>query len=77
MKATAKDLRFHTSELLGSVERGEEIVVTFRGKPCAKLVPYQSPSEEADRHELFGAWRDNESVRDVSAYVRNLRTGRF
>jgi len=41
MKATAKDLRFHSKELIDSVSRGEEVVITFRGKPCAKLVPYQ------------------------------------
>ena len=39
IKATAIDLRFHPKELLDSVNRGEEVVITFRGKPCAKLVP--------------------------------------
>ena len=41
MKATAKDLRFHSKELLDTVNRGEEVVITFRGKPCAKLIPYR------------------------------------
>ena len=40
MKATAKDLRFRSKELLGTVSRGEEVIITYRGKPCAKLVPY-------------------------------------
>ncbi|MCD4718795.1 MAG: type II toxin-antitoxin system prevent-host-death family antitoxin [Desulfobacula sp.] len=40
MKATAKDLRFHSKELLNTVKRGEEIIITYRGKPCAKLIPY-------------------------------------
>ena len=38
MQATAKDLRFHSTELLNMVKRGEEVVITYRGKPCAKLV---------------------------------------
>jgi prevent-host-death family protein len=41
MKATAKDLRFHSKELIETVKRGEEVVITFRGKPCAKLVPFE------------------------------------
>jgi len=52
MKATAKDLRFHSKELIDSVRRGEEIVITFRGKPCAKLVPYQElKNKESDLRE--------------------------
>jgi prevent-host-death family protein len=41
MKATAKDLRFNSKGLLDTVNRGEEVVITFRGKPCAKLIPYR------------------------------------
>jgi prevent-host-death family protein len=43
MVTTAKKLRFHTKELLESVSRGEEVVITMRGKPYAKLVPNESP----------------------------------
>ena len=39
MYSIAKELRFHTKELLDSVSRGEEIIITFRGKPYAKLIP--------------------------------------
>ena len=39
MMATTKDLRFHSKELLESVERGEEVIITYRGKPNAKLIP--------------------------------------
>ena len=46
MKATAKDLRFHSKELLDTVNRGEDVVITFRGKPCAKLIPYREKKEE-------------------------------
>jgi prevent-host-death family protein len=77
MKATAKDLRFHSKELLNSVNRGEEVVITFRGKPCAKLVPYEQTKGKTRKRELFGIWKDNQAVRDVEEYVRNLRKGRF
>lgn len=78
MKATAKDLRFHSRELLEAVNRGEEVVITFRGKPCAKLVPYrEKKGEETTGHDLFGIWKDNDQVEDVAAYVRTLRQGRY
>ena len=75
MRASAKDLRFNVKAMLDSVSRGEEVVITFRGKARAKLVPYEegTPQRAGD---LFGLWRDNEEVRDVDTYVRDLRRGR-
>ena len=77
MKATAKDLRFHSKELIDSVTRGEEVVITYRGKPCAKLVPYQDIKNKREKNELFGIWKDNDLTNNVNSYVRNLRKGRF
>jgi prevent-host-death family protein len=79
MKATAKDLRFHSKELLDTVNRGEEVVITFRGKPCAKLVPYQEIKKNirSVKSELFGIWKDYDETQNVDEYVRSLRKGRF
>ena len=77
MKATAKDLRFHSRELLDTVNRGEEVVITFRGKPCAKLIPYREKKEENTMNELFGIWKDHDGVQEIDEYVRGLRKGRF
>lgn len=77
MKATAKDLRFHSKKLIDSVSRGEEVIITFRGKPCARLVPYQEIKNKTEKNELFGMWKDNDKIGDVDEYVRNLRKGRF
>lgn len=33
MQATSKDLRFHTKEILDAAMRGEEVIITFHGKP--------------------------------------------
>ena len=77
MKATAKDLRFNSKGLLDTVNRGEEVVITFRGKPCAKLIPYREKNEDTLKNELFGIWKDNDKVKDVDEYVRGLRKGRF
>ena len=77
MKATAKDLRFHSKELLDTVSRGEEVIITFRGKPCAKLIPYREKKAGITKNELFGIWKDNDIVQDVEEYIRKLRKGRF
>lgn len=37
MHATTKDLRLHTRELIAATERGEQVIITFRGKPRAML----------------------------------------
>ncbi len=76
MKATAKDLRFHSRELLDTVGRGEEVIITFRGKPCAKLVPYQHAGN-AKEDKLFGMWKENDEIENVEEYVRNIRKRRF
>lgn len=78
MKATAKDLRFHSKELLDTVNRGEEVVITYRGKPCAKLVPIKhETAKNSGKNELFGIWKDYDDTKNVEDYVRNLRKGRF
>ncbi len=79
MQATAKDLRFHSKELLNTVNRGEEVVITYRGKPCAKLVPIEDEEKKlsAQPNELFGIWKDNAQTEDVDTYVRTIRKGRF
>lgn len=80
MKATAKELRIHSKELLEVVSRGEDVVITYRGKPCAKLVPYEKPDKPvaSDKEDsLFGIWADREDLHSVEDYVQNLRKGRF
>lgn len=79
MKATAKDLRFHSKELLNTVNRGEEVIITYRGKPCAKLVPYDEfkNKDKKLKTKLFGIWKDNDGIEDVDNYLRDLRKGRF
>ncbi|MCF6319121.1 MAG: type II toxin-antitoxin system prevent-host-death family antitoxin [Proteobacteria bacterium] len=74
MKATAKDLRFQTNDLLNSVKRGEEVIISYHGKPCAKLIPLEDP--EIEENDLFGIWQDNEQIDDINEHVRNLRKGR-
>lgn len=54
IEATAKDLRFHSKKLIESVRQGEEVVITYRGTPCARLMPYQDENITGKQHKLFG-----------------------
>lgn len=42
---SAADTKAHLSELLARVEGGEEVVITRRGKPVARLSPVQQPGK--------------------------------
>ena len=73
MKVTANDLRVNPKKIIDAANRGIEVVIVFRGKPCAKLVSYQKGTGQYKANELFGIWKDNERVRNVDEYVRVLR----
>lgn len=45
----ARDAKTHLSELLDRVERGEELVITRRGRPVARLMPI------GPRHDVAAA----------------------
>lgn len=78
MQASAKDLRFYSKNLLDAVSRGEEVIITYRGKPCAKLTPLKQTNEpQSQTDPLFGIWKDYDDTKDVEKYIRNLRKGRF
>jgi prevent-host-death family protein len=78
MRATAKDLRSKAHKILEAVSRGEEVVITYRGKARARIVRYKKAKEaRAEKHALFGMWADNLQTADVDRYVRDLRKGRY
>ena len=77
MKMSAKELRTETRRLLESVERGGEVIITYRGIDRARVVPLADDSAEVAGDHLFGLWRDHEGVAEVGDYVRELRRGRY
>lgn len=76
MEVSVKDLRTQARRLLAAVERGEDVVITFRGKARARVVPVEEPSPRAAEEELFGIWKDHPETEDVESYVDRLRKGR-
>jgi len=77
MQATSKDLRFHTKKILDAAQRGEEVVITYHGKPYVKIIPAQTSSGKAEKDDFRGMWEDRDDLENVNEYVRNLRKGRF
>ncbi len=79
MKATVRDLRYRTKDVLEAVARGEVVTVLYRGKEKARLMPLPAGGRGADLipGKAFGMWKDRRDLQDVSGYVRKLRQGRF
>ena len=76
MEITAKSLRSRVGEVLDCVARGESVVITYRGKPRAKLIGISQPRQAGKESRAlsgFGMWKDHEKTQDVGAYVRELR----
>ncbi len=80
MTATTLDLRYRTHELLASLARGEQVIITCRGQKAGVLSPYK---EEVDApasglrvcdHTYFGsAVQTTQSVEDVLDSLRRRR----
>lgn len=73
MIVTAKDLRFNVNMLFDVLNKGEEIIITYRGKPKAKLTSTEKNIDIKD-DSLFGMWKDRDE--NVDDMVRNMRQGR-
>lgn len=77
MTVTTKELRIQPGKILNQVSRGEEVTITYRGKPLAKIVPIAKKVSNSSSDDLFGLWKDNEDVVDPDEYVRKKRKGRL
>lgn len=78
MRVSTKELRVHPGRIIDHVANGEEIVVTFRGKALAKIVPIQSEEPDAVDTEdgIFGMWSTHDRDETVDDVVRRMRQGR-
>jgi len=51
---SARDANHGFSDLLSKVERGEEVLITKRGRPVAVLSPYRPAALTAERQAAIG-----------------------
>lgn len=75
MKSSLVTLRRSPAKILDAIEARQEVTLTRRGKPFAKVIPYtESKPSTVRSHAAFGMWK-NESTK-VDEQVRQLRKGR-
>ena len=66
--ATVRELRNNYADLLKRVKAGEEILITQRGEPVARLVPEKPPaSREVDLSNAPEITRDRSQERILTA----------
>jgi prevent-host-death family protein len=62
------EARNKPSELLDRVERGEEVTITRRGRPVAKLMPVEQPSKRKHAQE---------AAQNIRRLAKDLNLGPF
>ncbi len=55
---SVREFRARMSEILQSVEDGEEVIITRRGKPCGRLTAVSSSQQKPSLRTLRGAFAD-------------------
>jgi prevent-host-death family protein len=58
--ATKREAQHHLSKLMAEVEKGEEIILTKRGKQVGKLVPMEKPVNPLERKVDWAAWAEEQ-----------------
>ncbi|HQE69481.1 MAG TPA: type II toxin-antitoxin system prevent-host-death family antitoxin [Rectinema sp.] len=78
MKITTKELRIQPGKIIKHVAKGQEVIITYRGKALAKIVPFKNEKTVDNRNEeiIFGLWKDHPTDKSVEEQVRDLRKGR-
>ena len=75
--ATAKELRNRAASILETVSKGNEVVITKRGKSVAILKPFDKKSEKEFIPVGFGVWKNRKDIKDVPGWVEERRKERF
>ncbi len=76
MEVTTKELRIQPGKIIDQVSVGQEITITYRGKPLAKIIPFQSSIIDEEETSIFGMWKNHNNNLSVEDQVRDLRKGR-
>jgi prevent-host-death family protein len=73
--ATAKELRTRASAILERVRKGDEVVITRRGKSIAVMKPIHE-TEKPFSPAGFGIWKGRKEMSDVTKWVDERRKER-
>lgn len=77
MEVTTKELRIQPGKIIDQVSLGQEITISYRGKPLAKIVPLSRPTADDEGDSMFGLWKEHENTVSVEDQVRTIRKGRL
>ncbi len=74
--ATAKELRSRASAILARVRKGDEVVITMRGKSVAVMKPV-TEVERPFNSVGFGIWKGRKEMKDVNKWLDERRKERY
>ena len=74
--ATAKELRNRASAILERVRKGDEVVITMRGKSIAVMKPV-GEIEKPFSPVGFGIWKGRREMTDVKKWLEERRKERY
>jgi prevent-host-death family protein len=49
----SNEAKTHLSTLLNDIQKGDEVIITKRGKPVAKLIPYKNEQSDIKIEEII------------------------
>ena len=75
--ATAKELRSRAASILETVSKGNEVVITKRGKSIAILKPFDEKARREFSPVGFGLWKNRKDMKNVTGWVEEKRKERF
>lgn len=76
MKSSLITLRRSPGKILDAIDTGQEVTLTRRNKPIARIIPVKGEHSQSVRDQsAFGMWQDDDTS-SVDAQVRSLRKGR-
>ena len=79
MKASIRELRSRTKQIMSAVQRGETVIISNHGKDYAQIIAISENKKPMKVHEpdlAFGMWKDHAATKDVKAYLNKIREGR-
>ena len=79
MNIAFSKLRENTKSILLAIERNESVILTYRGRKKAMIVPCANIGTRPSIKDCpaFGMWDDRKDMDNVEEYVKSLRKGRF
>ena len=75
MQISTKQLRMQPGRIISIVNKGQDITVTYRGKPSVRIIPIENrkaiiKNEYDSNDELFGLWKNRKDIDDVEDFTK-------